>query len=95
MKLSFHTSQQQSPGYTSLQLAIAYTNGVLNEDQISSAIQLGIDAIQHSLSQSVIRNSSSRQAATQGRQQVLNKKGDTLDEVLEQILCEGSHLSTV
>jgi len=95
MKLSFHTSQQESPGYTSLQLGIAYTDGVLNEDQISSAIQLGIDTIQHSLSQSVIRNSSSRQAAAQGREQALNKEGDTLDEVLEQILCEGSHLSTV
>ena len=95
MKLSFHTSQQQSPGYTSLQLGIAYTDGVLNEDQISSAIQLGIDAIQHSLSQSVICNSSSRQATAQGREQALNKEGDTLDEILEQILCEGSHLSTV
>lgn len=95
MKLSFHTSQQLSPGYTSLALGIAYTDGVLNEDQISSAIQLGIDAIQHSLSQSVIRNSSSRQATAQGREQALNKEGDTLDEVLEQILCEGSHLSTV
>jgi len=48
MKLSFHTSQQVSPGSTSLQLAIAYTDGVLNEDQVSSAIQLGIDAIQRS-----------------------------------------------
>ena len=95
MKLSFRTSQQRSPGYTSLQLGIAYTDGVLNENQISSAIQLGIDAIQHSLSQSVIRNSSSRQAAAQGREQALNKEGDTLDEVLKQILCEGSHLSTV
>jgi len=95
MKLSFRTSQQQSPGYTSLQLAIAYTDGVLNEDQISSAIQLGIDAIQRSLSQSVIRNSSSRQAKAQGREQALNKEGDTLDKVIEQILCEGSHLSTV
>ena len=95
MKLSFRTSQQQSPGYTSLQLAIAYTDGVLNEDQISSAIQLGIDAIQRSLSQSVIRNSGSRQTTTQGQQQVINKEGDTLDEILEQILCEGSHLSTV
>jgi len=95
MKLSFHTSQQQSPGYTSLQLAIAYTDGVLNEDQISSAIQLGIDAIQRNLSQSVIRNSSSRQAAAQGRQQVFDKERDSLDKAIEQILCEGSHLSTV
>jgi hypothetical protein len=95
MKLSFHTSQQESPGYTSLQLAIAYTDGVLNEEQISRAIQLGIDSVIRSLSQSVIRNSSSRQAAAQGREQALNKERDTLDEVLEQILCEGSHLSTV
>jgi hypothetical protein len=95
MKLSFHTSQQQSPGYTSLALGIAYTDGVLNEEQVSRAIQLGIDSVIRSLSQSVIRNSSSRQATTQGRQQVLNKEGDSLDQVLEQILCEGSHLSTV
>ena len=95
MKLSFHTSQQQSPGYTSLALGIAYTDGVLNEAQVSRAIQLSIDSVIRSLSQSVIRNSSSRQATTQGRQQVLNKEGDSLDEILEQILCEGSHLSTV
>ena len=95
MKLSFHTSQHLSPGYTSLALGIAYTDGVLNEDQISSAIQLGIDSVIRSLSQSVIRNSSSRQTTTQERQQVLDKEGDTLDEILEQILCEGSHLSTV
>ena len=95
MKLSFHTSQQQSPGYTSLALGIAYTDGVLDEDQVSSAIQLGIDAIQRSLSQSVVCNSSSRQATAQGRQQVDSQERDSLDEVLEQILCEGSHLSTV
>ena len=95
MKLSFHTSQQESPGYTSLQLAIAYTDGVLNESQISSAIQLGIDTIQRSLSQSVVRNSSSRQNAAQGREQSSSQERNSLDEVLEQILCEGSHLSTV
>lgn len=95
MKLSFHTSQQQSPGYTSLQLAIAYTDGVLNEDQVSRAIQLGIDAIVSAISESVICNSSSRQTAAQGRQQVDSQERDSLDEILEQILCEGSHLSTV
>lgn len=95
MKLSFHTSQQQSPGYTSLALGIAYTNGVLNEDQISSAIQLGIDAIQRSLSQSVVCNSSSRQALGEGRVSQEAPQGNTLDQVLEQILCQGSHLSTV
>jgi len=95
MKLSFHTSQHLSPGYTSLALGIAYTDGVLDEEQVSRAIQLGIDSVIRSLSQSVIRNSSSRQTTTQGRQQVLDKKRDSLDEILEQILCEGSHLSTV
>ena len=95
MKLSFHTSQHSLPGYTSLALGIAYTDGVLNEEQISRAIQLGIDAIQRSLSQSVVCNSSSRQATAQGRQQVDSQERDSLDEVLEQILCEGSHLSTV
>ena len=95
MKLSIHTSQHLSPGYTSLALGIAYTDGVLNEEQISRAIQLGIDSVIRSLSQSVIRNSSSRQTTTQRRQQVLNKERDSLDEILEQILCEGSHLSTV
>ena len=95
MKLSFHTSQQVTPGSTSLQLAIAYTDGVLNEDQVSSAIQLGIDAIQRSLSQSVICSSSSRQAAKQGRQQVDCQEGDSLDEILEQILRQGAHSSAV
>ena len=95
MKLSFRTSQQQSPGYTSLQLAIAYTDGVLNENQISSAIQLGIDAIQHSLSQSVICNSRSRQALRKKRVSQERTQGDSLDEILEQILCEGANLSAV
>ena len=95
MKLSFHTSQQLSPGYTSLQLAIAYTDGVLNEDEVSRAIQLGIDAIVSAISESVICSSSSRQ--TQGGRQVGKERTqrDSLDQVLEQILCEGSHLSTV
>ena len=95
MKLSFHTSQHLSPGYTSLALGIAYTDGVRNEEQISRAIQLGINTIQHSLSQSVICNNSSRQATKQRQQQILNKERVSLDEVLKQILCEGSHLSTV
>ena len=95
MKLSFHTSQRLSPGYTSLALGIAYTDGVLDEEQVSRAIQLGIDSVIRSLSQSVVRNSSSRQATAQGRQQVDSQERDSLDEVLEQILCEGSYLSTV
>jgi len=95
MKLSFHTSQQESPGYTSLQLAIAYTDGVLNEAQVSRAIQLGIDFIVSAISESVVCNSSSRQVKEQGRQQVDNEQRDSLDKILEQILCEGSYHSTV
>ena len=95
MKLSFHTSQQESPGYTSLQLAIAYTDGVLNEAQVSRAIQLGIDSIVSAISESVVCNSSSRQVKEQGRQQVDNEQRDSLDKILEQILCEGSYHSTV
>ena len=95
MKLSFHTSQHLSPGYTSLALGIAYTDGALDEEQVSRAIQLGIDSVIQSISQSVIRNNSSRKATAQGRQQISDKKRDSLDQVLEQILCEGSHLSTV
>jgi hypothetical protein len=95
MKLSFRTSQQVSPGYTSLQLGIAYTDGVLNEDQVSKAIQLGIDAVIQSLSKSVVCNSSSRQIAGQDRASEEGTQGDSLDKILEQILCEGSNLSTV
>ena len=95
MKLSFRTSQHSLPGYTSLVLGIAYTDGVLNEAQISRAIQLGIDSFVSAISESVICNSSSRQATAQGRRQVNSQERDSLDEILEQILCEGSHLSTV
>ena len=95
MKLSFHTSQQQSPGYTSLQLAIAYTDGVLNEAQVSRAIQLGIDSIVSAISESVICNSSSRQAQRDRQVGKERTQRDSLDEVLEQILCESTHLSTV
>ena len=95
MKLSFHTSQHSLPGYTSLALGIAYTDGVLNEAQVSRAIQLGIDSIVSAISESVICNSSGRQAQ---RNRQVGKEGtqrDSLDEILEQILCEGTHLSTV
>jgi len=38
MRLSFRTYQQQLPGYTSLALATVYTDGVVDETQISRAI---------------------------------------------------------
>jgi len=38
MRLSFRIYQQQLLGYTSLALATAYTDGVVDETQISRAI---------------------------------------------------------
>ena len=95
MKLSFHTSQQVSPGSTSLQLAIAYTDGVLNEAQVSRAIQLGIDSIVCNLSNSVTRNASSRTVLRQGRVAEECAERNHMDQVIEQILCEGVDVSTV
>jgi len=95
MKLSIRTYQHQSPGYTSLQLGIAYTDGVLDEAQISNAIQLGIDNVIRSISQSVTSNTRSRRL---DRGQQVTKEcpeGNHMDEVLEQILCEGVDVSTV
>ena len=95
MKLSFRTSQQQSPGYTSLALAIAYTDGVVDEKQISRAIQLGIDSVIHSVSQSVASNASSRRLNGQQRVAQECAERNQMDEVLEQILCESLDGSTV
>jgi len=95
MKLSFHTSQQESPGYTSLALGIAYTDGVLDETQVSSAIQLGIDSIVCNLSDSVTRNASSRTVLRQGRVAEECTEGNYMDQIIEQILCEGVDVSTV
>lgn len=95
MKLSFHTSQRVSPGYTLLALGIAYTDGVLDEKQISRAIQLGIDSVIHSLSQSVTSNASSRRLAEQQRVTQECAERNQMDEVIEQILCESLNGSTV
>ena len=95
MKLSIRTYQHQSPGYTSLQLGIAYTDGVLNEAQVSSAIQLGIDNVIRNISQSVTSNTRGRRL--DGGQQVAQECAERnhMDKVLEQILCEGVDVSTV
>lgn len=95
MKLSIRTYQHQSPGYTSLQLGIAYTDGVLDEAQVSNAIQLGIDNVIRSISQSVTSNTRGRRL--DGEQQVAQECAERnhMDEVLEQILCEGVDVSTV
>ena len=95
MKLSFRTYQQQSPGYTSLALAIAYTAGVVDEKQISRAIQLGIDSLIHSISQSVASNAGSRQVDGQQRVAQECAERNQMDKILEQILCESVDVSTV
>ena len=95
MKLSFRTSQQESPGYTSLALGIAYTNGVLNEEQVSKAIQLGIDSVICNLSKSVTSNASSRTVLRQQRVAKECSERNHMDEIIEQILCESVDVSTV
>ena len=94
MKLTYHTSQHSSPGYTSLALGIAYTDGLLNEKQISNAIQLASDAFISSISSAVISNSRQTRVRQRPASQETQVR-DTLDEILEQILCEGVNLSTV
>jgi len=91
MKLSIRTSQQQSPGYTSLALGIAYTDGLLNENQISSACQLACDAFQRSISSAIVSNNSRKQQAKRQTTSQETPEGTTLDEILEQILRQGSH----
>ncbi len=95
MKLSIRTYQHQSLGYTLLQLGIAYTDGVLDETQVSRAIQLGIDSIVCNLSDSVTRNASSRTVLRQGRVAQECAERNHMDQVIEQILCEGVDVSTV
>jgi hypothetical protein len=95
MKLSIHTYQHQSLGYTSLALGIAYTDGVLDETQVSRAIQLGIDSIVFNLSDSVTRNANSRTVLRQERVAEECPEGNHLDQIIEQILCEGVDVSTV
>ena len=94
MKLSFHTSQHHLPGYTSLALGIAYTDGLLNEEQISSAIQLASDAFISSISSAVVSNDRAQRVKRRQANQETPER-DTLDKILEQILCQGSHLSAV
>ena len=94
MNLTYHTSQHSSPGYTSLALGIAYTDGLLNEAQISSAIQLACDSFQRSISSAVISNSRQTRVRQQQASQETQVR-DSLDEILEQVLRQGSHLSTV
>jgi hypothetical protein len=92
MKLSFHTSQHQSPGYTSLQLGIAYTEGLLNEKQISDAIELALSIFISSISSTVVGTQSKER---QLRAHEESSERDSLDEISQQILCESTYLSTV
>ena len=95
MKLTYHTSQHSSPGYTSLALGIAYTDGLLNEDQISSAIQLACDAFQRSISSAIVSNNRQQRVSQQRQASEETQERNSLDKILEQILCEGTNLSTV
>lgn len=92
MKLKFHTSQQQSPGYTSLQLGIAYTDGLLNEKEISTACELAISAFISSISKPLVVA-----ASQEGHRRVAEQAsfGDSLDQIIEQVLRQSPHLSTV
>jgi len=92
VKLSFHTSQHLSPGFTSLVLAIAFTYGLLDEAEISSAIELATSTFVRSISESIASKSTDY---GQGRVSIQAPQRDSLDEILEQVLRQGSHISTV
>ena len=92
MKLSFHTSQHLSPGFTSLVLAIAFTDGLLDEAEISSAIELATSTFVRSISESIASKSTD---CGQGRVSIQAPQRDSLDKILEQVLRQGSHISTV
>lgn len=92
MKLSFHTSQRQSPGYTSLQLDIAYTNGALDETHISDVCELAINTFVNSVSSRIV-GIDSKERRLRAEQET--PVGDSLDKILEQVLRQGSNLSTV
>lgn len=93
--LKFHTSQQQSLGFTSLRLDIAYTNGLLDESQIGRACQLAVHTFIWNISKSITRTVSSREVKQPELCYQQGTQGDSLDEILEQVLCEGSHLISV
>ncbi len=95
MKLSFHTSQQESPGYTSLQLDIAYTDGLLNEKEISNACELAISTFVSHIAQSIVGKHSQEQVDRRRQVSAKAPQRNQMDQILEQILCEGSNLSTV
>ena len=92
MKLSFHTSQRQSPGSTSLQLDIAYTDGLLNEKEISTACELAISTFVNHISKPIVVAASKERHRRVAEQAPL---GDSVDKIIEQILCESPHLSAV
>ena len=92
MKLSFHTSQRQSPGSTSLQLDIAYTDGLLNEKEISDACELAISTFVTHISKPIVVAASKERHRRVTEQAPLR---DSVDQIIEQILCESPNLSTV
>ena len=90
--LKVHTSHHLSPGFTSLVLAIAFTDGLLDETEISNAIELATNTFVRSISESVASKSADY---GQGRVSIQAPQRDSLDEILEQVLRQGSHISTV
>lgn len=90
--LKFHTSHHLSPGFTSLVLAIAFTDGLLDEAEIGNAVELATSTFIRSISESVASKGTDYR---QGRVSNQAPQRDSLDEILEQVLRQGSHISTV
>lgn len=90
--LRFHTSHHSSRGFTSLVLATSFTDGLLNEEQICRATELATGVFVRSISESIVGN-----AAKDRRQRAdeTASLGDSVDEIIEQVLRQGSHLSAV
>jgi hypothetical protein len=90
--LNFHTSHRSSPGSTSLQLDISYTKELLNEKIVCHIIELAINSAISDISKSFLGNTRQRREQ-QGDQQ--GSQRNEVDQIIKQILCEGSNLSTV
>jgi hypothetical protein len=86
--LNFHTSHRSSPGSTSLQLDISYTKELLNEKIVCHIIELAINSAISDISKSFLGN-------TRQRREQQGSQRNEVDQIIKQILCEGSNLSTV
>ncbi len=86
--LNFHTSHHSSPGSTSLVLDISYTKELLNEKIVCHIIELAINSAISDISKSFLGN-------TRQRREQKGSQRNEVDQIIKQILCEGSNLSTV